>query len=107
VCDRGLFAPSGFHGGVADGVGGTLLAFWSAWHYGSLMSTRRIPDGLLIAFALPIYQIWHIAKYANTRKRWLAKIGMFITFLPVLVFCSLIWGFLWAVILHLLWRAIS
>jgi hypothetical protein len=30
---------------------------------------------------------------------------MFITFLPVIVFCGVIWGFLWAVILRLLWRA--
>jgi hypothetical protein len=29
---------------------------------------RRIPEGLLILFALPAYQLWHIAKYANTRK---------------------------------------
>jgi hypothetical protein len=71
------------------------------------MSARRIPDGLLIALALPAYQIWHVAKYANTRGGWAAKIGMFITFLPVIVFCNVIWGFLWAVTVRLLWRAIS
>jgi hypothetical protein len=33
---------------------------------------RRISDGLLtpllIVFVLPAYQIWHIAKFANTRS---------------------------------------
>jgi len=29
---------------------------------------RRIPEGLLSLFALPAYQLWHIAKYANTRR---------------------------------------
>jgi hypothetical protein len=31
---------------------------------------------------------------------------MFITFLPVIFFCTLIWGFLWAMTLRLLWRAV-
>ena len=71
------------------------------------MSTRRISDGLLIALALPVYQTWHIAKYANTREGWAAKIGMFITFLPVIAVCSLIWGVLWATIVWLLWRTVN
>jgi hypothetical protein len=69
------------------------------------MSVKRVSDGLLIALALPAYQIWYVAKYANTREGWAAKIGMFITFLPVIVICNVIWGFLWAMALHLLWRA--
>jgi hypothetical protein len=57
--------------------------------------------------ALPAYQIWHIAKYANTRKGWFAKIGVFVTFLPVIVLCNVIWGFLWGAALGVLWRAID
>ena len=48
--------------------------------------SRRIPDGLLMTAALPAYQLWHIAKYANTQDRWVAKIGMFNTFVPLIVF---------------------
>jgi len=33
-----------------------------------VMSARRIPDRFLVALALPVYQIWHIAKYADTRE---------------------------------------
>jgi hypothetical protein len=68
---------------------------------------RRIPEGLLILFALPAYQLWHIAKYANTRKGRAAKIGVFINFLPMIAISTVIWGFLWAVMLWLLWRDIS
>jgi hypothetical protein len=42
--------------------------------------------------ALPVYQTWQVATYANTREGWAAKIGMFITFLPVIVISSVIWG---------------
>ena len=71
------------------------------------MSARRIQNGLLIAFALPAYQIWHIAKYANTRERWFAKIGVFVTFLPLMVLFNVIWGFLWGVALAVFWWAIN
>jgi hypothetical protein len=71
-----------------------------------LMSARRMLDGLLIALALPAYQIWQIAKYANTREGRTAKIGMFLTFLPVIAVSTLVWGFIWVMSLHLLWRAI-
>jgi hypothetical protein len=70
------------------------------------MSARRMLDGLLIALALPAYQIWQIAKYANTREGRTAKIGMFLTFLPVIAVSTLVWGFIWVMSLHLLWRAI-
>jgi hypothetical protein len=55
---------------------------------------------------LPAYQLWYIAKYANTRKGRAAKIGVFLSFLPVIAICSVIWGFLWAVMLWVLWRDI-
>jgi hypothetical protein len=65
---------------------------------------RRIPEGLLILLALPGYQLWYIAKYANTRQGRAAKVGAFITFLPVICICIVMWGFLWVMILWQLWR---
>jgi hypothetical protein len=64
---------------------------------------RRIPEGLLILLALPAYLLWHIAKRARTRKGRAAKIGLFISFLPLIA----IWGFLWVMMLWLLWRDIN
>jgi hypothetical protein len=32
---------------------------------------------------------------------------VFISFLPVIAVCTVIWGFLWAVMLWLLWRDIN
>jgi hypothetical protein len=61
---------------------------------------RRIPEGLLILLALPAYLLWYITK---TRKGRAAKIGVFISFLPVIA----IWGFLWVMMLWLLWRDIN
>jgi hypothetical protein len=72
---------------------------------------RRIPEGLLILLlillALPAYQLWHITKYANTRKGRPAKIGVFISFLPLIAISSVIWGFLWVMMLWMLWRDIN
>jgi hypothetical protein len=65
---------------------------------------RRIPEGLLILLALPAYQLWYIAKNANTRKSRAAKVGVFISFLPVIAISTVIWGFLWVMMLRLLWR---
>ena len=68
---------------------------------------RRIPEGLLILLVFPAYQLWHIAKYANTREGRAAKIGLFISFLPLIAISSVIWGFLWVMMLSLLWRDIN
>jgi hypothetical protein len=68
---------------------------------------RRIPEGLLVLLALPAYQLWYIAKLANTRKGRAAKIGVFVSFLPLIAICSVIWGFLWVMMLWLLWRDIN
>jgi hypothetical protein len=68
---------------------------------------KRIPEGLLILLALPVYQLWYIAKYANTREGRAAKIGLFISFLPLIAISSVIWGFLWVMMLGLLWREIN
>jgi hypothetical protein len=70
------------------------------------MSTRRIPDGLLIALALPAYAIWHVARYASVQEGWPAKIGMFITFVPVIAIISLMWFGAWAMAIALLRAAI-
>jgi hypothetical protein len=68
---------------------------------------RRIPEGLLVLMALPVYQLWYIAKLANTHKGRAAKIDVFVSFLPLIAICSVIWGFLWVMMLWLLWRDIN
>jgi hypothetical protein len=57
--------------------------------------------------ALPVYQVWHSARYANTRERWLAKIAIFVTFLPVIAYSTLIWVALWTAALWLTWRFVN
>jgi hypothetical protein len=69
--------------------------------------TSRIPDWFLSVFALPVGMVWWAAKYADTREGWAAKIGIFLTFVPVIVFFTVIWGTLWAFTLHIAWRAVS
>ena len=64
------------------------------------MSANRTRDGLLIIFALPLYQICQIARYANTREGWPAKIGMFIVFMPLIIFCSAAWWIVWGLMLQ-------
>ena len=71
------------------------------------MSARHIPDWAQIAFALPVYQIWHTAKYARTRNGWPAKIGVVVTFAPIFVLCTAIWGTVWAMTLRLIWDAVN
>jgi hypothetical protein len=66
------------------------------------MPRQRIREWLLIAFALPAYQLWNITKYCSVQKGAAAKIGMFITFLPIFVLSTVIWVGIWAVIIRLL-----
>ena len=70
------------------------------------MSTKRIRNGLLIALALPAYALWHVAKYASVQAGWPAKIGMFITFVPMIAIISLMWFGAWAMVIALLLAAI-
>jgi hypothetical protein len=64
------------------------------------MSAKRIQDRLLIVFAFPLYMAWQIARYANIRERWPAKIGMFIVFMPLIIFCSAAWCIVWVLMLQ-------
>jgi hypothetical protein len=71
------------------------------------MRIRHIRDGLLIALALPAYQIWNIGKYANTRQGWFAKVATFVCFLPIIALCTMIWGFVWAMALSPVLRLVK
>src|ERR1043166_2166687 len=79
-------SPVAIHGidRVADHIGGTLLAFRASGHYTPRMPYWRGSSTILTWLLLPFYQVWHSARYANTRQTWPAKIGMFATFLPVI-----------------------
>ena len=59
------------------------------------MQAKRIPGGLAMAMALPVYLIWHVAKYANTHRGWPAKIATFVTFLPIITIGTAIWASAW------------
>jgi hypothetical protein len=69
---------------------------------------RRIPEGLLtpllIGFALPVYQIYHIAKFAKTRDRLAAPIGTFVVFARLIAVLSVLWGFPWLATLWAIWQ---
>jgi hypothetical protein len=71
------------------------------------MGSKRIPEWLLIVLALPAYQVWHIAKYANTHQSWPAKVATLVAFLPVLAFFTFIWASLWTAALWLAWHAVN
>jgi hypothetical protein len=71
------------------------------------MPVKRIPEWLLVVFALPAYQIWNIAKYANIQQGWPAKIGMALTFLPAFAITTTIWGGVWSAALWLVWHAVK
>jgi hypothetical protein len=47
---------------------------------------RQIIRGVLIAATWPAYAVINIAAYANLQETRPAKIGMFLTFIPVLAF---------------------
>jgi hypothetical protein len=68
---------------------------------------RRIPDGLLMVLALPIYQVWNIARYANTCATLPAKIGTFAVFVPLIAVLTVIWGFFWFAIAWAVWQLVA
>jgi len=45
----------------------------------------------LICAIYPAYSLYWVAQYAALQPTWPRKIGMFITFLPVLAFTTLMW----------------
>jgi hypothetical protein len=67
---------------------------------------KRFGQAVLITAALPLYQAWYLAKYANTRQGW-AKVGTAISFVPVFIFSTAIWAAFWVAILWALWRVVS
>jgi hypothetical protein len=48
-------------------------------------------DRILIVIAYPVVGIYWIIRYANLQPTWPRKIGMFVTFIPVWAFGSLLW----------------
>jgi hypothetical protein len=54
--------------------------------------------------SLPVYQIYHIAKFAKARDGLAAEIGTFIVFVPLIAVLSVLWGFLWFATLWAIWQ---
>jgi hypothetical protein len=59
----------------------------------------RIPEGLKIAAALPVYQIANLVAYANTRQGWRAKASTIVVFLPILFLTTTLWAAAWTAVL--------
>jgi hypothetical protein len=70
------------------------------------MSAKRIQEWLLALLAFPLCMLWQIAKYANTGKGCVEKLGIFIAFVPAVVILTLLWGTLWVLALNILSRAV-
>ena len=58
----------------------------------------RLTRGVLIAATWPAYPVINIAAYASLQETWPAKIGMFLTFIPVLAFCLIFSIWFWVVL---------
>ena len=50
---------------------------------------------LMLAFALPIVQIVNLAAYARTQEGWVARTAVIVSFIPIMVFTTLIWLAAW------------
>jgi hypothetical protein len=71
------------------------------------MSSKRIPEGIKVALALPVYQIANLVAYANTRPSLAAKVATFVSFLPIIVLTTTFWAGVWALVLFLLWKLVN
>jgi hypothetical protein len=68
------------------------------------MQNKRITDSLMVALALPVFQILNLAAYANTRQGWAAKAATIAAFLPIIALTTACWAMGWATGLWLVWR---
>ncbi len=69
--------------------------------------TTRVPDGLKYCFALPLYLIFEVIRYAKDQDSWSEKIGVVIAMLPIWVFVTVCWTMLWAFALTLLAKLVN
>lgn len=60
-----------------------------------------VRETLKIILALPIYQVAHAIAYVKTYDGWIVRIAVFITFLPVTVFSTIIRLANWFVVISL------
>jgi hypothetical protein len=60
-----------------------------------------VRETLKIILALPIYQVAHAIAYAMTYVGWVARVAVFITFLPVIIFSTVIWLANWFIVVSL------
>jgi len=63
---------------------------------------KRIIDGFKVGFALPVYQVVNLIKYAQTRQGRAAKIATFAVFAPILVFSLIMWAAFWIIAISLI-----
>ncbi len=59
-------------------------------------------DFLITAMFLPFVQIRNLVAYSKLQSTRPAKIGMFLTFIPVILVTTVLWAVAWTVILAFL-----
>jgi hypothetical protein len=61
---------------------------------------KTVRNALLVIFALPLAQIFWLARYANTKSTPAAVAGTVLTFVPIILFTTIIWGGAWMLLLN-------
>ena len=57
----------------------------------------KVPNAMKLAVGFPIYQLSNLIAYCRLQRTAAAKMGMFLTFLPVMAVNWTIWAAAWAV----------
>lgn len=66
----------------------------------------RIWTSVLVAVALPVFQVWYAARFPSTRTTTVAKIATFIVVLPVIVMSTMAWAGIWGAAAWVALRAV-
>jgi hypothetical protein len=64
-------------------------------------------DALKYRFALPVYLVFEVIRYAKVQKTCLEKTGVIIAMLPIWLFVTVCWIMLWAFALALLAKLLN
>jgi hypothetical protein len=57
-------------------------------------------ETLLAVFALPFVQLYWLKRYVKLKDTLAAKMGTALTFVPILIFTTLLWGGAWMLLLN-------
>jgi hypothetical protein len=69
------------------------------------MASKQITNALKIALALPVYRIANLISYVSQKQSVSARLGVALTFLPIVAITTTIWAFCWLILVWLIYRA--